>query len=698
MQAEEFDYKRAKGVLTLTGNAVVHREDTDVEVRADFISYDQTSGLATALGNVTFRRGTVSEWRGEELVYNFTTDTLGGRGGSRKDPSVYHEDPFTLWAEEFTQLSDGQYLLTGVRATTCDPADPHLPYSVRARKLRVWPGDRMTGYGTTIYFGRVPAFYSPIWFKNLDEERGWHFRPGYASRHGAFLLSGYRMRWNDYVRTETHIDYRGKRGFAVGQDVEWKDPNGLWSGDALLYYADDDMPYDDGETVDGSVDSDRQRLLISYDHYFTTRDYLLSEFQYLSDPDVLEDFFDSAYRTRPVPENYASLTHRARDYTATLLVRPRLNDFYEIVTRLPEGSIQFPRQRLGDSPYYYEGKSSAAYLDRLFAKGDSSADFSSARLDSRNMLLYPTKQFGFLNVIPRVGYRATYYSDTRQEVEVTTTTTTGTGTAAVTTVSTTIEDVSAGADLRNVVEFGAESSLKMFGLYENLSGRPLRHIIEPRINYTYVPTPDLEPMNIYQFDRVDSIDMDHSITFGVRNKIQAKRNRGPYDLVDVDVRSSWLIEDDGSGNDFTPLILDAELRLVRWMWFDFDARYDFEDSLLEDFNTQIFLRPGGTWSSEIEYRLRDPDSSLLSGELIYTPNAEWKFSFYGRYEFDQSMLEEVTVDAQRTMECLAWRARLGLIPSYTRSDGTLREDEWRISMELWLTDFPHIGIGGSAGG
>lgn len=710
--ADEFDYDSKSGVLILKGNAVIIRQDTGATLSADQIRFNEKTGKGVATGNVVVTEQG-KEWSGDKLEYDVNEKSWTGHGIVGGERSVYSEDPFTLRAMEIDRVSRNQYVVRDVVATTCDPDDPYPPYRVKARKMVVTPGERIKGYGTTIYFGRVPVMWTPFWTKNLDEDSGWHLRPGYNSRLGAFLLSTYRTPLNDYIRSETHIDAYSERGVGLGQDFGWRDPvDGAWYGKIRTFYLDDDMPFEDDEDPTASpVDEDRYRIRVEHSAYFTPNDYFLSDFNYLSDPDVLEDFFDREYRGAAIPDNFASFTHRDDWYAAELLLRPRLNDFYEVTARIPEGTVTLPRQRIADSPYFYEGKTSLGYLERLFEDGSSTDDYSSFRLDSKNTLLYPTKQFGFLNVIPRVGYRATYYSDTRElKTEtplvlalVTNSTIEADGSTSTVVTAEFVEgdavtrEVEGSADLRNVVEFGLESSFKAFGMYESASGEPLRHVVEPRVNYTYVPEPDVVPSELLTFDRVDTLDESHTVTFGVRNKMQAKRFGRSHDLVDVDARTTLLVEDvDKTGRDFTPLEIDAEITAADWADVEIFIAYDFEESMLDRLSSELHLRSGGPWSSDLEYRYRETTSettSLLLGELIYTPNPEWSFSLYGRHEFEQSELEEVAVEVQQTLDCLAWRAGVGVVPSHTRSDGSVRDDEWQASIEFWLTDFPNVGLG-----
>ena len=67
---------------------------------------------------------------------------------------------------------------------------------------------------------------------------------------------------------------------------------------------------------------------------------------------------------------------------------------------------------------------------------------------------------------------------------------------------------------------------------------------------------------------------------------------------------------------------------------------------------------------------------------------------YGRQEFAESRLEEIGGYAQRNLDCIATRLGASFLPGYTRTDGTEREDEYRILLEVWLTAFPETKLGG----
>jgi hypothetical protein len=118
------------------------------------------------------------------------------------------------------------------------------------------------------------------------------------------------------------------------------------------------------------------------------------------------------------------------------MVQPRLVNFFETVERLPDLKLTGLRQEVGSTPVYYESESSVGYFERAFSETNGPVPFtnytplpnglgfavtrgtnggypnySAARADTFHQFTLPETFFGWLNVTPRVGGRATYYGD-----------------------------------------------------------------------------------------------------------------------------------------------------------------------------------------------------------------------------------------------------------------------------------------------
>jgi hypothetical protein len=388
------------------------------------------------------------------------------------------------------------------------------------------------------------------------------------------------------------------------------------------------------------------------------------------------------------------------------------------VNRLREVSFDMLRQPIGDTSLYYGGQTAGAYLERVFPESDGSdLDYSSGRLDTEHTVYRPQKCFGFLTVVPRAGYRGTYYSDTRQETTFTeavassvTNFVVGAGGVTNAVVATTTEtrtftrQENAGSDFRNLFELGLETSYKAFKSWNTRAGER-RHIGEPYANYTLVPKPNLTPDNLYEFDEIDTLDEEHFIRFGMRNKYQKKLKDSPFDLVDLDLYTRYLIEREEDQDAIDRAFMDAEFRTSERLVFYTDAEYDIQFSEVDVFNARSTWLFADYWAGTVEYRFKNGDepeeatvvdetTSLIRYAVDWYACRAWTLGLDGRYEFELDRLEEQGGYIQRNYDCMSVRLGGSTMPGYTRTDGTERDDELRVYMELWFTAFPETTFSG----
>ncbi|MCK5849678.1 MAG: LPS-assembly protein LptD, partial [Kiritimatiellae bacterium] len=686
--ADKMTYNRTTGWMEARGNVVV-KMGVD-ELRADYLRLNMNTKTAYAMGNVVLSQpGTVL--RGKSVLYDIDKrvgEWIGLEGGT---------EPFYIINSRKTErVQDGKkfmYVIHDAAITTCNKKDHHH-YHVYARNAELVPGHHLKVRGATWYFGRVPVFYVPYWYRILKEDFGFRFYPGHSSRMGWFLLSACRYRINSYLTGETHFDVRTERGVAHGQDFRWGPKgDGDYIGDISIYMVDDQKPIDDDEDVESSdIDSDRYRVRLRHTHNMSDRDYIMLDADFLSDTDVMEDFFEDEYRDRNQPDNYMSYTHRGDRFTASMLMRGRLNDFYTSVNRLPEFSLDIMKQPIGGGSVYYESDTTVSFLEKVWDSDDKD-EYSTFRLDTLHGISHPMKHFGFLNVIPRAVWRGTYYSKTRDTIMVPDVQSVSSSTnSALINTNLVAKDIDAEADFRTIAEFGVEVSYKAFKTWDGVV--PRRHIVEPYANYTARLEPSVLPENIYQFDGVDELDEEYSVKFGVRNKFQVKKNDRPFDVVDLDINTRWNFDPGDDEDPIENVNLDAELRPAKWLKIDLDGKYDVQESMVDEFNTQVDISRSDSWSASMEYRFRDDSNDLVLGDLTVPMGKSWAFNIYGRYRVDDARWEEQGGYVQRNLDCMKIKTGIMMMPGYTRSDETEVDDEWRITFEMWLTAFPKMGFSG----
>lgn len=659
--ADRIEYARDKHVLTAAGNVVIHRGGR--ELRADRVTVKTDTSDVWASGNVSFKSKD-AEWRGEDRIYcNLQTEVV--RTGGSFD---LRAGQISVHGEQAEMSAEGEVTGRKARVTSCELAHPDHHYHISAHRVSMIPGEMIQASHVFFYLGGIPVLYVPYWRERQDGY-GLRVRPGYTSRMGFFVLTSYGYRLTDVLGMRTHVDYRTERGIALGHDIEWASPDDRWQGSLMVYYAHDKKPIDDDDDLpEGAIDNDRYRVLFSHKQKLSKRSYMLTRLSYLSDTDILEDFFRSQYTTRPRPENYVSLVHRGDNYTASLLARGRLNDFYGVVSRLPEASVRVPTTQIGDSRFFYGGHVSASMLEVEREVGDDDDEYGSTRIDTIHTVSSARKVW-FLNFVPQASYRGTYYSSVVSE--------------------------EAGAEnFRSVFGLGAQTSFKAFKVLRDHTDEKagMRHVVQPYVNYTFVPEPNLLSADLHQFDSVDEIGASHVVQLGVRNKLQAKTDSGPFDIIDIDIWSYGNLDAEDDDDTFSVLNIDAEFRPRKWLAFDLDAELAFSGDALQEANAHVIVGNPERTRGDIEYRYRADDSSLLAGEVTYDHAKAWRYRYAARYELEEGTLQSQSVWIQRNYDCMHAAVGVEHTPGYTTSSGTEKDTEYRFLFKLWIKAFPRLGV------
>ena len=700
INADTMEYDRKTGWISARGNVYIRR--TNEVLKADIVDLNVSNSIVRARGNVMFQKGN-KIWRGTEFTYNLTNQNW------ETGAFVATVPPFNVAAEKSARISQVEYILHGAVLSTCTNSADDYHYYVKAREARIVPGKKIEARGVTLMLGGVPVLYSPYWYRNLEDATlGLIVRIGYRSAWGGYLLTGYRYKVNDYFKLTTRIDYRSKRGFALGQDFDWEKISFTGSdtgkGSLQVYgLSDSDIAEDHSDNEIARIEQEqRYRVRFRHSHTLSERAYLMSDFNYQGDPYVLEDFFENDYQNAIHPDNYVTASHRGNNYSIGIRAQVRLNDYYNAVNRLPEITYDVSRQQILESPFYYESRSSLAYLQKVFESTSTDEEYSAVRLDSSHYVYYPTRHFDFLNVIPRAGYRATWYSasveNQVQDVMRTTVATNivvsgGTSNAVISSVTelvTATNQIEAGSALRNLFELGCEVSFKAHCTWDDVHPLPfinsLRHIIEPYANYTFVPEPDVLSGQLYQFDKVDGLGEVNTIKTGVRNRLQTKRNRAAFDIINSDIYAVWNVAPQEGQESFDHLGTKNELQISDKFKLEFIGTYS--SNSLSEYSTRVWLIYP-KFKTAVEYREnRDSGSRLITPIINVLPTDDWTLEAYLRYSASDSRIEEHVYNIQRSYDCLTWRLGFKHIPAYTRTDGYEKEDDFRVEFAIWANAFP----------
>lgn len=616
---------------------------SNATVRADRISGSARTGDLHIEGNVVFERENVV-WQGSELDYNYITQT-GDFG-----PSSLRADPYYLTVDRVERLSTNDFRLQGVRFTTCPKEDPHL--HARAKEARLIDDRYLTAKGVALYAGGLPLLYVPYWRQNLGD-RVFSLRGGYGSEWGAHLLINASVPVSAHIESSTDVNLYSKRGVGLGQGIFWDYPS--VSGEVSGFYLKDEDPYSryDSDSDKELIDEERYRFKAEHLQYFSDTHYLNTRASYLSDPVVTKEFLKKEFDQSAQPENHASWTYADRHVGSELFGNYRLNDFYGNIDRA-EYSADLYRTRVPGTPLYFQSENSMAHLERVYPFSDTN-NYDSVRLDSANTVYMP-QRWGFLSLVPRAGYRATYYSKEASEEE----------------------------ELRRISSAGMEVSFhaaKVLSDRERWYGKGLRHKIEPYADYIYQHS-SVTTNQLPQFDDVDRLSDEDKVKIGLRNVLQTKRAGRTARFVDLDLYTHYLVDADDAPDRFDALYVDLRMPLSKRSIFDVMGRWDWNEDTVPFLNTR-YSRRHENLTIRLEHLYREQRDSLWTSRFELFPDQKWSAEGYVRYDDNDNDLEEVAVTGYINWCCM----RYGLGYRYY-DDG-----EHRLVVSFDLSDTPK-SIGG----
>jgi lipopolysaccharide assembly outer membrane protein LptD (OstA) len=703
-------YDVQTGRLVAT-NGVVIRYGAGV-VAADRVAVDQQTGDAVLDGNVRIQEND-QVWTGEHFLINFRTHQIEtDKFRTGKPPSFASGKG--MHTEERTNLvavkggvtnhvvAVTNFVMTATNAviTPDDIARPLL--QVHAKRIVIFPGDKMVASQAVLYVGQVPVFYWPSYTRSLKKDPNtFTVSPGYRSKYGAFLLGTYSWIMDEQLKGAIHLDYRSKRGPGTGADTYYN--FGQWGQGSLKYYYTYDKDPNQDQTLEPNPHN-RQRVSFNYRATLATNFEAKAVVQYQSDPDMLRDFFEGEYRETPQPATFVEGNRYWSNWNLNAYVQPRLNDYLETVERLPDIRLTGYRQEIARTPLYYESESSAGYYTHIFPTTNGIVEapaFSAGRVDTYHQVVLPITMFGWLNLTPRVGGRYTYYTETEG-------------------LGATNEETS-----RTVFNTGAELSFKASRVWPGVENHffdvdGIRHIVQPSLNYAYVPNPSAAPTQLPQFDSqlpsfrllpieytdynaIDQINSQNVMRFGLHNKLQTKRSGQVVDLINWDVYTDWNLKPTSSQTTLTDLYSDLVIKPRSWLTLGSITRYDIYNQQWRMSLTTLTLQPVDNLRFNLSHLyLRDdlsgsPTALGYGNNIIYTDtmyrlNENWGLGASHYFNLLTGKLQQQRYSIYRDLR--SWTAAL----SFQMQDNGNGGEDYTVAFTFSLKSFPHANRGSEPGG
>jgi hypothetical protein len=463
------------------------------------------------------------------------------------------------------------------------------------------------------------------------------------------------------------------------------------------------------------VPTDRYRLSLEDRTEFTKDISGIVDVTKLSDPFVMQDFYQSEFRIDPVPDNVVALAKTDPFYTLTGIARFQANDFFEQTERLPEVVLDIKRHALFGSPIFYQGETGVADLHRNFAEGSGFEDYGTTRLDTFHQLLYPNTYFGWLSIVPRAGFRATYYDKTRDLGNTLFPSNTDPLVPNFIPLDPTPTNpiVDAGSGVRTVFDTGVEASFKLSRTWEGVESRTfgldgLLHVVQPYTDFSYVRENGINPAAILQFDRFEpstqlrpidfpnftSIDSIASWTvwrLGVRNRLETRRDDQTITWLELDTFADVNFDNPYDRRSFSNLFNKLRFNPLPWASLTIDSQIPALNTGFTEVNTSVAVQPVSNLQLGFGHRYLNDNPFFRHSSLIvlggyYRLNDNWGFGFQDQYEGTIGIFQEQRYAIYRDLT--NWVASFGAVVR----DNTGNKKEYGVLLTFTLKAFPKFGF------
>ena len=587
--ASTLDFQR-DDYAVLTGSVEIHYQDLDL--KADRLAVDLATKVVTAEGNVILDQGP-RRLAGQTLTFD-----LGTKTGTLTEATAHVAPDYYFAGAEIAKVGDDSYTVTDGTFTSCEGDKPAWSFHLGRAKVDVDGYARV--HNASMRIKKVPIFYTPylLWPAKSDRTSGLLVpNLGYSNLRGSYVGLAYYQVLGRSVDTTLFADSYGKGFVGVGDELRYRPTEGT-TGEFRGYAI-------------REQDLGDWRWKLELDH--TTNDLPLGmrgvlTLRRYSDFNFFRDFERSIDRVgvRYV-ESRGFIAGNWGPHQVNLQATERetfINDLTTTDRRLPELDYSLRSTQLGKTPLVLKFDSSLAYLSV-----DRSATYRSdyGRIDLQPQLSLPFRPAPWLSFALSAGERFTWYEDSLDASGQS-----FTGESLTRTVPT------------GGLEIVGPSFSRVFG---SEKGARYKHIIEPRIAYTYQGTFDDNAL-IPPFDQVDRLGSNNFARFSLINRVKAKppeeKGGSAVDVFSFELARAYSFDDtqplevssDGRTSQAGPL--DAILRFAPGRKIDLQATSSYSvlfNQLTSASLASLFKLPRASFDLRWNVRFAKETGETLSDQV-----------------------------------------------------------------------------------
>ena len=542
ISADHLEYLSQSNTFIAKGSVKIIFEDASLS--ADEMRLDGNTDDAVVTGNVIYEDNE-SVIRAERIEFNLKTKI----GTIYDDYIFYKKSNFHMRSTEIRKTGKETFFLNDATVTTCDEEPP--AWHISAKKISVRQHKYLSGRHGLLNIRNVPVLYTPYFYAPLIRERhtGLLFPSfGYSSDKGYYYKQGFFWAIKDNQDATLYLDYYGKKGFGEGLDYRYKLAQGA-SGELWMYHLKDRSPFRSLAEIKAYHNQElpynisgylKVHAVNEYDYYETIGSTSSDRFG-LSNWEPTRFGIASEERLQKYLESNLHVSKQYGYGRLYLLAQGRQS--------LEESSSEIP-QSLPEIGFILDTVSKGFFSFNMAA---TAVNFRKEEgVEARRLDIYPNLYFSYgrlFNLTQKIGLRETAYFLTRPRE---------------------YED-------RLIYDLESTLTTRLFQKYSSFI-----HIIEPSLQYTYIPSIDQEKIPF--FDSADEILKTNSLTYALTNRISGSGSNNIESRFRLSQSYSLLETDEP----FSPLLAEATLSASN-LNLGINASYDIDDTILTDFIGSITL-------------------------------------------------------------------------------------------------------------
>jgi len=639
-------------------------------IHADKVKLNNKTGEGEARGHVI-----ITNTDGTKLKSNNSRFNINNQKGKLFQTRGRLGEKYYIKTRELSRLSEKHYQAKSGSLTTCTGKLPLWLFE--AKWMDIINGDRAMFTDGVLKIRDIPIFYMPVGYMPMNQERKTGFLTpeiGYNDVNGTKFDNTFFWAINEHSDATFKLGYQGKRGFTP--EIEYRYTPSLGTKGALRgKFIDDKMTRETFWKIDATHDQA-----------------LPEEWQFNGVLDLEGQEFNKTFtgdtnlRNRRISNSFATIRKSWDSSSLEILTRYRMSvDANNDMTHgeLPQITYKSQRQRIGNTEFYFNQDTLfTSFLTDLDSSTDVDRFFSVQRLDFHPQITRSINIAPWLNFASTIGLRETLYSKGQN---------TGTG--------------NVGYFSRESLDFNANIKGPTFEKVYHTRNKlipKIKHLLEPRIAFDYIPELDVNDKNKIHPYLPDLASPKSLLSYSLIQRILQKEVNDKGDLntrealrfiisQSYDLREAERVGTaDEPSLPFSDIRFDLDSRIVDPLLLNVDSNFDYNNNVFTYWNFQVGFRPMDELTLYLERRWNRRDSISTVATLDWDFKKWWNLRASTRLDEVTDTHRENNLSLLYDDPCKCWGLSLDYIHrnnfNSTTAIGGAKES-------IWLFGFTFRGLG-----